>query len=118
MISSSFAVPPRKLTVAASCFLRTRGLGSDRLVSNLYVTPSSTLKRRKDGKESGLIDRVKACGESIIKVVRCLYIVNQIRIFFLSVFVYDHGWLACRRALWKAMLKFRLSGMTQLDWKQ
>ncbi|RWR74706.1 DNA-apurinic or apyrimidinic site lyase, chloroplastic isoform X1 [Cinnamomum micranthum f. kanehirae] len=63
----TFAVPPRKLTIVASSILRARGLGSERLVSNLSMSASSTPKAMKDKKDSGSVNRVKAYGERIIK---------------------------------------------------
>ncbi|XXG50513.1 hypothetical protein AAC387_Pa02g4511 [Persea americana] len=63
----TIAVPPRKLTIVALGILRARGLGSERLVSNLSMSASSTPKPMKDKKDCGSVNRVKAYGERIIK---------------------------------------------------
>ncbi|XXG50515.1 hypothetical protein AAC387_Pa02g4511 [Persea americana] len=67
MMPFSIAVPPRKLTIVALGILRARGLGSERLVSNLSMSASSTPKPMKDKKDCGSVNRVKAYGERIIK---------------------------------------------------
>lgn len=68
MMPFSIAVPLRKLTIVALGILRARGLGSERLVSNLSMSASSTPKPMKDKKDCGSVNRVKAYGERIIKV--------------------------------------------------